>query len=177
MRYMKRSTNVVVLLCLMLVTGTAISIRHVAAADKQGKVLAIHGKFTIQRLPGETQTGEITGAGLLNSTFVLLEEEVITRYDSARFVKHVDKYFSKTHTHVDPTGARVPDTFIATNFITAITEGGLARFAFVGEISEGTGIFEGATGYVTGFGTQVESLTAFFAEGTQGGEIRFAGRH
>lgn len=160
-------------------TVTAQAARNAVAP---GRVIAIHGAWT-GRSPGpppanEIEVGENHHAGLLNGTFVVTESTYeFTSMNGAFVINHKDLFTSATLTHRDATGRRVPDTMSDDLTVTVILENGLYRSTFIGVLSDGTGVFSGATGYYMGVGTQVATPpggdpTALYFAGTIGGELR-----
>jgi hypothetical protein len=160
------------------------------------RVVEIHGRWT-GRAPGpaptdmcsatgcSTQTaqaaievGENTLAGLLNGTFVTTwsDDGFPSGYGSY-LLHHRDTITSKTFTHRDSHGVRVPDTIDDDLTVTVILENGFYRSVFIGTFSGGTGVFQGAEGYYTGDGTEVVTPAggdpaASYFSGSIGGELR-----
>jgi len=151
---------------------------HSVAA--RSRVIAIHGAWT-GRSPGpagEIEVGENHDAGLLNGTFEVTESTFeTTSMNGAFIINHKDVITSATLTHRDATGNRVHDSIKDDLTVTVILENGLYRSTFIGLLSDGTGVFTGATGYYMGVGTQVPTPsggdpTVQYYAGTIAGELR-----
>jgi hypothetical protein len=171
-------------LALMTLVVPAVAFTMTAQAAQNApaprRVIAIQGAWT-GRAPGpagEIEVGENHDAGLLNGTFVVnVSTFEFTTLNGAFIINHQDVLTSATHTHRDATGKSVPDTIKADLTVTVILENGLYRSTFIGMLSDGTGVFTGATGYYMGLGTQVATPpggdpTALYFSGTIGGELR-----
>jgi hypothetical protein len=152
---------------------------HECLGSASGTCFAIHGNWTARSpgINGEIETGRNTGAGLLNGTFVVeFSEDEPQSKNGSYILHHLDIITSATHTHLDATGARVPDTIHDDLTITAIPDNGQFRFTFIGRLFDGTGIFDGAEGYYTGDGSTILPRDAEpnvgYVAGTIAGELR-----
>jgi hypothetical protein len=177
------------LLTVARAVGAFVSPRPAAAASSKVKTIVFEAntKFrTFKQVPGQDarpETGEITGAGVMNSSFETITDNEILLNDGFDFdtltgtivLRHTDRYKSKNSTHVDSTGVTHPDSFDVRYTIVGV---GVVpqhlRVTFNGQLSEGTGMFAGATGVLNGHGNQVASSdpeVALAFEGKVGGEI------
>jgi hypothetical protein len=146
---------------------------------------------TFQQVPGQArpETGEIFNAGIMDSAFVtvtplptpiLLGDFNGATLTGIAVLRHTDRYESKNTSHVED-GAMVADSFSVEYTIVVV---GLppqqVRVTFDGPLSEGTGIFAGATGVLNGHARRVNSqdpIVASAFEGKVSGEVRMAGHH
>jgi hypothetical protein len=155
------------------------------------KVIVFEAKTefrTFKQVPGQErpETGEITGAGVMNSTFETLPGTIIiydNEFDSGAgtgllIIRHTDRYKSKNATHHDSALGTTPDSFeVEYTIVVVIAPPLQTRVTFEGPLSAGTGMFAGATGVLNGHGFRVASSDpdvdlAF--EGRVGGEIHLA---
>jgi hypothetical protein len=159
-------------------------------ASPKGKEIFFEANTTFQRLvpqPDGTQpaqTGEITGAGILNSTFVTdhSTDNFPPPVNNETVGSHTDKYVSKTSTHVDPDGVTRPDSFNVKYTIVVLFPDATRTATWVtfqGQMSDGTGIFAGATGVFSGHAHSVQpppSGVQYAFQGEVGGEVHLAPR-
>jgi hypothetical protein len=141
---------------------------------------------TFKRVPEEAhpETGEIFNAGIMDSAYATVTnaQVLLGQFDPAtstgiEVLRHTDKYESKHTSHVE-NGAMVPDSFnVEYTMVVVGVPPQQVRVTFAGPLLEGTGIFAGATGVVTGHARRVNSPDTAVAsafEGKVGGEIRLA---
>jgi hypothetical protein len=163
-----------------------------ASANQNDIVFEAKTAFrSFKPVPGQdpkAQTGEITGAGVMNSSFVTLAEPPLTTIFDDEFdpvagtglivIRHTDRYESKNATHLDDSGVKRPDSFeVPYTIVAIIASPQHAEVTFIGPLSAGTGMFSGATGVLYGHANQVASSDpaidrAF--DGRIGGNVHFA---
>jgi hypothetical protein len=162
------------------------------AAEPTGKVVVFDAKAEatsfkqVSGQPPRPQTGAIFGPGVLKVTFVTISPDEVLRADDVDpatrtgtlIIRHTDRYQSKTATHPDSTGVWQPDSFnVDYTIVVVIAPPQQLRVTFIGELSDGTGVFAGATGVLSGYMNQVPSsdpAVNLALEGRGGGEIHFA---
>jgi hypothetical protein len=154
-----------------------------ADASARDKVIYFEGNGTVQRRlpPGSPQTGDLTGAGIMNSTFQTVSDDTTIFPDPERdnesMSTHIDRYESTTSTHVDPDGKTRRDSFNVTYTVVLLAPDATRTsywVTFQGPMSDGTGIFAGATGVFNGHAHSVQPVPdglQYLLRGKVGGEV------